>query len=455
MIAHDSQHIRNRVKNFLKAKIFFACLLIAPIFAGCSFDENIVKECGNEHPNSTWGQFLCQQKKERVASELQKQARLLQEAERRKECWLNFINSDFPKKANDIHKIVTEYFDKDINFISNKLTGELGLSIRNKNIQTRIGDSLVNSTEFTYASSCNLKNLLGITTIDHDRSGNIISMKIHSEWVNKNQEKSKKELENFTYPKAGDPAARNKRILGKYFNLIPELEKRLGKYDSKEGCFYFSHEDATVKRNQIQLSNPLNDPAVWPNDERYCLVIDNLLARNQGAAEEINILLVGNAQGAGRIYPGVVSAHTFRVRSGEIDEQFHSIHPIGEFRSAPKNWKPAEFSKSGPVGWTNKWETCAQGCLDVVNFLIPHKRKFWATQFKASSWDGAQDHDKNFFSITYKILDRDSPDNNYPIRLDLTGKQDGKAIKKSISINFDLIRNEYEIPINFYPTPKN
>lgn len=442
--------------------------LISTLIAGCSVDESIVKECGREHPNSLWGQFLCQNKKDREVAEFREQLRLAREADIRKQCASNFINSDFPDKAKLIYEFVKNDFDKDFKFVSKKLIGELNLEAGNEHAkgsgsaftfeqayrQRKYGDAPVKSVDFLFKNQCNLKHLVGVTSIDYDNAGNLISLSIYSQWQSPDGKIVKKELKDFTHPKYGNPA-KNKRILGENFNLISVLENRFGNYDRSEGCFYFSPRKVlgAQELKQILSGLPFED-TIWGDEQKFCLVIDNANIKKTGKDQELSVILTGSSieDRAGRFNPGIVSAHTFLIQSSGYTEKAQSFHALGSFWSAPNGWESIEFSKSGPTGWINKYKHCAQGCTDYVTFLVPENNNFWITDFKASSWDGGEATDKNFFKIRYALVNDDSSDRKFPLRLELKGMKAGASIDRSILVQFDPNKKQYVIPQKFYPS---
>jgi hypothetical protein len=439
-------------------KKFFFCkihlLLVGSflfVFSGCSFDEEIVKECGKEHPNSLWGQVLCQNKKEKEISELREKIRLAQKIEARTQCLKNFTNSEFPIKAEQIFEVVKNDFDKDIKYISTKLTKEVGLVVGKEYVDKSNEAQNFKSVDFIYSSKCDVKHIRGVTSITYDDSGTLVSMSNHSEWINIENEKIKKVLKDFAHPKFGKPS-RNKKLLGSNFALISELEKRLGPYDRSEGCFYFLSSDKLKRKEQIQISNSWTEPEIWPEDGKYCLVVDKVVSRKITNDEEVNIILTGNGKdGMGRFYPGIVSVHSFLVQSNKIQEQYHSMHPIGSFQNAPKNWEPAMFSDAGPTGWINKRQYCAQGCWGIVTLLVPVNGKYWETEFNTSSWDGQADIDKTNFKIKHEIIRNKSENQFYSLSLELNGMNNGLPYKRNIVVNFDSRRKIYPIPRNFIP----
>jgi len=442
--------------------------VIAAFITGCSVDENIVKECGQEHPNSLWGQFLCQDKKDKEVAEFKRQLRLAREAEIRKQCGTNFIDSDFPDKAKLIYEFVRNDFDKDVKFISKKLTSELNLeagdeyikeksrltTIQQKYRAIKYGDVPYKSIDFLFKNQCNLKSLVGVATIDYDIAGNLISMDIHTEWQSADGKIVKKELKEFTHPKYGNPA-KNKRLLGENFSLISDLEKRFGKYDRSEGCFYFSPLQVLGPQELKQiLSKWTPEDTIWDNEQKFCLTIGNSSVRKTEKGRELSIILTGRtiSDNSWRGVPGIVSAHMFSIQSNGYEEKSHSFHALGSFWSAPDDWEPVEFSRSGPTGWANKDSYCSQGCTDIVTFLVPESNKFWITDFRASSWGGNEDADNNFFKVQYKFIDEVTSDNKFPLVLDLKGLKSGAPIDKSILVKFDRNKKQYVIPKNFYPS---
>jgi hypothetical protein len=441
------------------------------LLAGCSVDENIVKECGQNHPNSLWGQFLCQNKKDSEVAEFKKQLRLAREAEIRKQCASNFINSDFPDKAKVIYEFVKNDFDKDFKFVSKKLISELNLEAGDEYTkghgsastfeqayrQRKYGDAPFKSVDFLFKNQCNLKHLVGVTSIDFDNAGNLISMDIHSQWQSADGKIVKKELKDFTHPKYGNPA-KNKRILGENFSLISVLENRFGKYDRSEGCFYFSPRQVLGAQELKQILRGLTfEDTIWDDEQKFCLVIDNSSLKKTGKDQELSIILTGSSIGdrAGRFVPGIVSAHTFLIQSSGYTEKAQSFLALGSFWTAPVGWESIEFSKSGPTGWINKYKHCAQGCTDYVTFLVTENNKFWITDFKASSWDGNEATDKNFFKIQYALVNDDFSDRKFPLRLELKGMKAGAPIDRSILVEFDPIKKQYVIPQKFYPSGLN
>jgi hypothetical protein len=446
----NSEYFTNLKKY--PAKVVGGLVILCSAFTliGCSFDENVVKECGQEHPNSLWGQILCQNKKEKEIAELRKKIQQAKETEARIECLKNFTKIDFPAKAKQIYEVTKNDFDKDIKFISKKLTGEIGLVVGKE--YERKGDDAQKwkSLDFVYQSKCDVKHIQGVTTITFDESGTLVSMSNHSEWINVDNEKVKKELQDFSHPKLGNPSI-NKRFLGRNFALISELEKRLGPYDRSEGCFYFMSLDRFNRKEQIQIAKGWTEPDIWPKDSKYCLVIDKVVSRKIANDEEVNIILTGNGEGAGRFYPGVVSAHSFLIQSTKIQEQYHSIHPIGSFQYAPTNWEPALFSNAGPTGWIKKRQYCAQGCWDIVTFLVPVNGKYWETEFNASSWEGQADIDKTNFKIKYEIVHAKTDNQIYALSLEINGMDNGLPYKKNVVVNFDLKQKIFPIPKNFIP----
>ena len=437
--------------RFFNGRLFaFLLLIFFPLTQiGCSFDEDVVKKCGNEHPNSTWGQFLCQRNVANEIAKSKEKIRIAEENEARNKCFTKFVNNEFPAKARDIYKTTKGYFDKDIKFLSNHLTHEIGLTKGNKYTKEKDGIS-VNSIDFKYNNQCDIKNLSGIAKLSFDESGNALSLNIYTEWIDANQLKVANELKDFAHQRIGRPVE-NKKKLGDYFYLITELEKKLGSYDSKEGCFYFTRKDVNQKNQQIQLGRYQNILDIWPDDARYCLVIDRIYPQIVGSDKEISIILTGNGDFIGRSDPGVVSVHAFLINEGKVNEQFHSIHPVGNYQQALKNWEPVRFTIDGPVGWINKQNYCAQGCWDRVTFLIPDKGKYWPTQFDTSSWSGQIDHANNNFRINFELINTKSTKEKYDLKLDLVGLHDGTPIKKSTIISYDSKKNFYPIPKNSIP----
>jgi hypothetical protein len=440
----------NSKNNPSKTAGFLVSLCFAFTLTGCSFNEDVVKECGQEHPNSLWGQLLCQNKKEKEISELRKKIRLAKEAEERRECRKNFTNSEFPLKAKQIFEVTKNDFDKDIKFISTKLTKEIGLIVGKEYVTKNNEAQNWKSLDFVYPSKCDVKHIQGVTTVTYDDSGTLVSITNHSEWINIDNEKIKKELQDFSHPKLGKPS-RNKKLLGSNFALISELEKRLGSYDKSEGCFYFLSSEKINKKDQIQIAKGWNESDVWPEDGKYCLVIDKVVTRKMAEDEEVNIILTGNGEFGGRAYPGVVSLHSLLIQPNKIKEKYHSIHPIGSFQYAPTNWEPAMFSNAGPTGWINKRQYCAQGCWDIVTLLVPVNGKYWETEFNASSWDGQADIDKTNFKIKHEIVHTKVDNQIFALSLELNGMDDGLPYKKNIVVNFDLKQKIFPIPKKFIP----
>ena len=466
-----SAYFGNPKKFLLKNVVFILSFLIASSLGGCSLDESIVKDCGNEHPNSLWGQFLCQRKKESEAAEYKKQMRIARDAEIRKQCFLDFINVDFPDKAQEIYKFVSNDFDQDIKVISNKLTKELKLvagteyvkgkgstiDFEQANGREKNDASSFKSVDFSFRSNCNVEHLVGVATVDYDNAGNLISIDIHSEWKNSEDKIVKKELKEFTHPKFGNPA-KNKRLLGDNFSLISVLERRFGKYDRNEGCFYFSSRQALREKetNQI-LDGRESKEDIWDEDQKFCFVIDNVNLKKSAEDQELSIILAGSSIGdrAGRFYPGIISAHKFLINSNNFEEKSQSLLALGSFWTAPDHWEPIVFSKYGSIGWINRYQHCAQGCSEYVTFLVPEKNKYWVTDFKVSSWDGNEDKDNNFYKVKFDLINRNLSDRKFPLRLEMTGLEEGKPIKKSIVLEFDSIKKRYDIPENFYPSGLN
>jgi hypothetical protein len=394
--------------------------------------------------------LLCQNKKEKEISELRKKIRLAKEAEERRECRKNFTNSEFPVKAKQIFEVTKNDFDKDIKFISTKLTKEIGLIVGKEYVSKSDEPQNWKSIDFIYPSKCDVKHIQGVTTITYDDSGTLVSMKNHSEWINIDNEKLKNELKDLSHPKLGKPS-RNKKLLGSNFALILELEKRLGPYDRSEGCFYFLSSNKVNRKEQIQIPKGWAEPDIWPEDGKYCLVIDKVVSRKIANDEEVNIILTGKGEFVGRFYPGVVSVHSLLIQSNKTQEQYHSIHPIGSFQDAPINWEPAMFSNAGPTGWIKKREYCAQGCWDIVTLLVPVNGKYWETQFNASSWGGQTDIDKTNFKIKHEIIHTKVENQIFALSLELNGMDNGLPYKKDVVVNFDLKKKIFPIPKNFIP----
>ena len=438
--------------KFLNYKIKLIFIIVFPlVFSGCSFDEKIVKECGQEHPNSLWGQILCQNNKRKEASELIEKIRLDQKKEARVQCLRIFTSTDFPAKAEQIFNIVKNDFDKDIKFISTKLTQEVGLIVGKEYVGNNHGDRKWKSLDFVYQSKCDVKHIRGITTITYDESGALMSMGNHSEWINSDKKKVKNELDEFSHPKFGNPNL-NKKLLGSNFYLISELEKRLGSYDRSEGCFYFLSSDKVKRKEQIQIPKGWTESEIWPKGGKYCLVVDKIMVRKNVNDEEVNIILTGKGQdGVGRQYPGIVSVHSILIQANKTEERYHSLHPVGRYQNAPTNWEPVMFSNAGPTGWIIKEKECAQGCWDTVTFLVPFNGKYWETYFNASSQAGYSDAEKTNFKLKYEIIDAGKDDKFFALNLEVNGMNDGLSYKRNAVVNFDLKRKVYAIPKNFIP----
>lgn len=324
------------------------------------------------------------------------------------------------------------------------MTEEVGLKVGKEYVSKSDEAQNWKSLDFIYPSKCDVKHIQGVTTITYDDSGSLVSMRNHSEWINIDNEKVKKELQDFSHPKLGKPS-RNKKLLGSNFALIAELEKRLGSYDRSEGCFYFLSSDKVSRKEQIQIPKGWTEPDIWPEDGKYCLVIDKVVSKKIGNDEEINIILTGNGEGAGRFYPGVVSVHSLLIQLNKIQEQYHSIHPIGSFQYAPTNWEPTMFSNTGPTGWMKKRQYCAQGCWDIVTLLVPVNGRYWETKFNASSWDGQAEIDKTNFKLKHEIIATKLENQIFALSLELNGMDNGLPYKRNVIVNFDLKRKIFPV----------
>lgn len=464
-----------KILTLVSRSIILFTILV--LIGSCSVDENIVKECGREHPNSLWGQFLCQHKRDREVAEFKERLRLEREAEIRRECVSNFINSDFPNKSKIIYELVKNNFDKDINLISEKLASELNLeaggmytkgessSLKGSNRPSDLQKELrrrkyspFKSIDYSFKNRCNLTHPIGVATIDFDNVGNLVSMDIHAEWKGADDKIVIKKLEEFTHPKYGNPA-KNKRILGENLSLISVLEKRFGKYDRAEGCFYFAPRQVLKSQALKKILNGWEpEDAFWDEEQNFCFVVDNASIRKTGEDQELSLILIGSPAGdrGAHAEPGIVSAHTFLIGSSGYVEKSQSFLAVGDFATAPAGWEPIAFSKSGPTGWVNKNSACSQGCTEYVTFLVPDGIRFWKTHLQISSWDGNKDIDRNFFKVKYQLVAGDYFDRKFPLKLELKGLKAGKPIDKSILIQFDSIKKQYVVPEeNFYPNNIN